>query len=104
MPAICPDGRAAVQIAPTARTARTGAARFTLFTIGSSLTDAEPAEHAEEIAFCGLSELCVQTSLLFVLRGGCRLLREHLAEHLHRLGHLFHRAERDAGVCLVERR
>src|SRR5260221_2448699 len=33
-----------------------------------------------------------------------RLFSKHVAEHLQRLGHFFHRAQRDTGVGLLERR
>src|SRR5688572_9955501 len=36
-------------------------------------------------------------------RGAC-LDAEHLSEDLHRLLHLVERADRDAGMCLLERR
>src|SRR4051812_41299095 len=111
MPVACPVVRAVDQTTPAPITATSTAPAFTVFLIRclpQKTKNAEPAKPAEKNPLRSRRALRSRRTSDFVLRtslrGRGRLLRQDLAEHLNRLGHLFHRAERDAGVGLLERR
>src|ERR1051326_9612706 len=94
----CPAGRAANQIAAATAITTTSSRLFNVRAISISLMNKAPVHHwvnrrqfGLRIAECGL-------------RRRSALLLQHLIEHLDRLLHLFHRAERDARVRLFERR
>src|SRR3954447_21429493 len=110
IPVACPVVRAVDQTTPAPITATSTAPAFTVLCIRISLKkNAEPAKARKEKPLRSLRALrstvvVSRVASLVCLRRRGRLLRQRLAEHLNRVGHLFHRAERDAGVGLLERR
>src|SRR4051812_44931077 len=109
MPVVWPGGAVVVQNTPAPATARTAAALCNVFRITPPINKERRTRKARrKNPLRSLRALRSTVVALVVtrprLRCRCRLLREHFPEDLNRLGHLFHCAERDAGVGLLERR